>query len=477
MLESMWRGGEAAMLEVDAGGRILRVNEACRVLLGERLEPFTRESHEPDALVSALKALAPERPVLCVVLSSSPARAEEGEADKAAGIRLRAVLEQTVEAVVLTDSQGVIETVNPAALRMFGYAENELLGRRVHILTPPEVRKRHREFMGRLVAGADPAVIGREREAYAMRKDGQTFPVELSVSAVHAQGRSFYTAIVRDITLRKEREAQLMRLNARLSAKQKILAESLAAAAEVHRSLLPRCGECYAGVDLAWIYMPSETLGGDMLGVVELGDDARRLGVYVIDVAGHGVPAALVCMAVIQELQNDAGIVYDGAATSPAHVLKELDRRFPLRRFGRHCTIFYGVLDTWTGEMVYSSAGHPLACVARGDGALVPLERGGTILGLGAPVPYEEGRATLDVGDKLVIYTDGVTELEDAGGEQFGAGRLAALLRELRHADARETTAALLKALRAHAELPAPDDVSALVVGFTGTRGEDAENV
>lgn len=479
MFDDMWYGDDWAVIELDAHGHAVRWNDRCRKLLEYLPDLLSHGSFHPERAAAAFRDAAPGCTLVCVVASSPVEGKEyawERSAASASALKLRAVLEQTVEAIILADARGVIEIANPAALDMFGYAGNELVGKNVHVLTPPGVRERHQEFMDFFAGEGGTRVIGKKREAYAMRKDGREFPVELSVSEVRGEGRSFYTAIVRDITLQKEREAHLTRLNARLSAKQKLLDESLSAAAEVHRSLLPRCGICYSGVGLAWMYIPSEALGGDMLGVVELGSGGEWLGVFIIDVAGHGVPAALVSMAIVQELQGDAGIVYDDTAIAPSRVLAALDHRFPLKRFGRHCTLFYGVLDTRTGELVYSSAGHPLACIARRDGALVPLDRGGTILGLGGIVPYDEGTATLLPGDRLVLYTDGVTELENGEGEQFGERRLADILREWRHVDAEEALAALQEALAAHAELPGADDVSVLAITFAG-QGEDTANV
>ena len=153
---------------------------------------------------------------------------------------------------------------------------------------------------------------------------------------------------------------------------------------------------------------------------------AGRTAVYVVDVSGHGVPAALVTVSVSQSLSPMGGVVLDslGEPTPPAEVLARLDDEYPFERFDRFFTISYLTFDAATGILRYSSAGHPPPLLLRPGERPRPLEEGGTIVGLGTGVAFDEGSVHLEPGDRLALCTDGVLEMFSPSGELFGAERL-----------------------------------------------------
>lgn len=128
--------------------------------------------------------------------------------------RLRAILDAAVDAIVTIDTQGVIEAVNPAVTRIFGYAPEELLGRNVSVLMPPSDAEHHDDYIRRYLDTGQPRIIGIGREVTARRRDGTLFPVHLSVGEAELEGRRIFIGIVRDISdlkaaedaLRKERD-------------------------------------------------------------------------------------------------------------------------------------------------------------------------------------------------------------------------------------------------------------------------------
>lgn len=121
--------------------------------------------------------------------------------------RLRAILETAVDAIITIDQHGDIQSVNPATLRLFGYAEAELLGRNIKLLMPSPYRDEHDEYLRRYAATGERRIIGVGREVQARRKDGTIFSVDLAVSEVEP-GRLF-TGIIRDISDRKLAEARV----------------------------------------------------------------------------------------------------------------------------------------------------------------------------------------------------------------------------------------------------------------------------
>ena len=120
--------------------------------------------------------------------------------------RLKAILDTVVDAIITIDDRGVIETANPAAERLFGYALAELAGRNVSCLMPAPYRDEHDGYLKRYLDTRVPRVIGIGREVVGMRKDGTVFPMELAVSETLVNGRRSFTGIVRDITERKRLE-------------------------------------------------------------------------------------------------------------------------------------------------------------------------------------------------------------------------------------------------------------------------------
>jgi diguanylate cyclase (GGDEF)-like protein/PAS domain S-box-containing protein len=124
----------------------------------------------------------------------------------------QAILDHMVDGVVTLDAQGLIESVNPAACAMFGYEARALLGRNVGLLMPEPDRGRHAQYIARYLAGGAPRIIGRGRDVLGQRADGSVFPMSLAVSRVEYEGRTRFIGLTRDITARKNAEAEIERL-------------------------------------------------------------------------------------------------------------------------------------------------------------------------------------------------------------------------------------------------------------------------
>jgi len=133
------------------------------------------------------------------------------------GERLRAILQTAPDAVIVADKHGVIESVNPATERMFGYCAEELIGRELTVLMPDRLRELHRAGMRRRRdGGAGRAVGSGALRTYGLRKDGLEFPIELSVGEVRLGERVQFTGIIRDVTERKRAEDAIQSMNAAL---------------------------------------------------------------------------------------------------------------------------------------------------------------------------------------------------------------------------------------------------------------------
>lgn len=120
--------------------------------------------------------------------------------------RLRALLEAAVDGILSIDERGLIQTINPAAERLFGYAAAEVIGQNVKMLMPSPYREEHDGYVARYLATGEKRIIGIGREAVALRKDGTTFPIDLSVAEARVGRERLFVGIIRDITERKRAE-------------------------------------------------------------------------------------------------------------------------------------------------------------------------------------------------------------------------------------------------------------------------------
>ena len=266
---------------------------------------------------------------------------------------------------------------------------------------------------------------------------------------------------------------ELLEANGVLQAKQEQLTRDLDAAGDIQRSLICASMPAVDALITAWRLLPCEQVGGDGFGVTRL--PGENVGIYIFDVSGHGVPAAMIAVSVSLSFSPDSGQVLDANAAdgpealSPAAVLSRLDCDYPIERFGKHVTLGYLVLDRHSGNLRYSLAGHPPVLLQRAAGGYCWLDSGGSVIGLGGMVPFEEGSDHLAPGDRLFLYTDGIPELADRHGEFFGLTRFVDVLERSRGCEIEAVCDAVVAELRAFGgDGPPQDDVAILGVEYRG---------
>ncbi len=128
--------------------------------------------------------------------------------------RLRTILETAVDAIITIDEQGIIESVNPATVLLFGFSASELIGQNVKMLMPEPYRTEHDGYIRNYLRTGRARIIGIGRDVTAMRKDGTTFPMNLSVSEVPLDGKRLFTGIIHDLTSRRQLERQIVEASA-----------------------------------------------------------------------------------------------------------------------------------------------------------------------------------------------------------------------------------------------------------------------
>ena len=161
--------------------------------------------------VQLIEDLAMLRQRMATLENAESARAQAEDALRERDARTDAILQTTVDAIITIDEQGVIESFNPAAERLFGYQAAEVIGQNVNVLMPSPYREGHARYIAQYLATAEKKVIGIGREVGGLHKSGHTFPIELAVSEVRFNHQRLFTGIVRDISERKRLEAELLR--------------------------------------------------------------------------------------------------------------------------------------------------------------------------------------------------------------------------------------------------------------------------
>ncbi len=192
------------------------------------------------------------------------------------------------------------------------------------------------------------------------------------------------------------------------------LAGEFAEAAGYVQSFLPaRLTE--GPVRAEWSYIPSSELGGDAFGYRWL--DENRFAVHLLDVAGHGLGAAMLSMGVMNWLHHAADEKDLGC---PAKLLGRLNDAYPMERHGgRFFTIWYGVYDRVSRQLIYSNGGHPAALLVGAQGNLTRLSDGGPAIGIIENASYERGSVNVSPGDRFYLFSDGLYEVSKDDGNMW----------------------------------------------------------
>jgi serine phosphatase RsbU (regulator of sigma subunit) len=255
-------------------------------------------------------------------------------------------------------------------------------------------------------------------------------------------------------------EAAVAIENARLyreSCEKARLEHELQIAAEIQRALLPRGEHAGAYFEVAGASVSCRAIGGDFFDYLDL--DTGGLGLALADVSGKGAPAALLT-AVVQGMFTIEATYAGGPAGTIGKINRALKRRTVDSKF---VTMFYGMLSP-DGTFVYCNGGHNAPVLLR-RGAMSRLETGGTILGMFETATYEQEALTLEPGDTLVAFSDGISEAQNPAGEDYGEDRLLACLEVNRGASPMEVRDALLASVRAFVSGAQPtDDMTVLVL-------------
>lgn len=340
--------------------------------------------------------------------------------------------------------------VNPALCRITGYSREELLRSNMRILQGPDT---------------DPAtvqdIVAAMREGRACevvvknyRKDGTPFWNELRLSPVRDDegALTHFIGIQTDVTeLRRASEER----------------HELEIAKHIQLSLLPKRPLGVGGAKVAGICLPATHIGGDYFDYFYTG---RSLDAVIADVSGHSVGAALIMAEVRSALRAETRLAASGHNNGPAQILSLLNEVLyeDLSGSDLFISMFYLRLDLASRRLSYANAGHNCPLLSRARAAACePLDADGLIMGVKKIVFFEEKTMQFDPGDRLLLYTDGVTEALNEQGEFFDVPRLCDLFANHRDSSPEVVIGRLVEALHAfRGAAPLVDDVSMAMVSM-----------
>jgi phosphoserine phosphatase RsbU/P len=245
---------------------------------------------------------------------------------------------------------------------------------------------------------------------------------------------------------------------AEIEAKEQLMALELAQASEIQQNLLPAHAPSLDGYDIAGLNVPCRTVGGDYYDFAAYQDG--KLALVIGDVAGKGLPAALM----MSSLQARVQMLLE-TEPSPDAALTVLNRNLSERAVaGRFITFFYALLDLNSGLLEYSNAGHNYPLLLGSDGSVNELSGSNMVLGLIPDAQYELRKTTMHAGDLLVLFSDGVTEARNSYGQELGEKGLATLLQNHSGKSAEDTVAGLAEDVRRWCETTTFGDDFTIVI-------------
>jgi sigma-B regulation protein RsbU (phosphoserine phosphatase) len=366
------------------------------------------------------------------------------------------VLETLNQGVVIADDCHRMIHANEIFLEMVDRTSDEISGRTAAEFFPPE----DLPFLNERIALGEST--GHNRfEFYLPQKNGSRLPVVVSAKRVEdPDGREFSVITFTDISEQKRAENELREANKQLETRQREIEAELVLASRVQQSLAPK-NLHWGGISVEAYYQPVRTIGGDFGLVIPDGED--YLNLMVCDVSGHGVSSALVANRIYTETMSQLG-----QSIGLAPMLRHLNH-FVIHDIGSSVfffTLAAARINRSARSLEFIGAGHPPGIVIRHGQPPILLESRSLVLGFLEDAVI--GEATIEIpiqtGDRLMLYTDGLTDNFNSQNEMLGVDGLAEIVYETSMLALPEMKQRILDRVTQYREGPATDDISLVLL-------------
>ncbi|KFI23905.1 PAS domain S-box protein [Nitrosococcus oceani] len=334
----------------------------------------------------------------------------------------RLIIENALDAIVLISANDSITDWNPQAEKTFGWKREEVLGLSLaETIIPPRHREAHWQGLRRFLNTGKGPILGKRVELSALHRDGHEFPVELTVLPLKVRNSYVFSGFLRDLTQQKETEEAIRQARVKLAVAQ----NEMRIAQQIQESLFPPAPLVLPTVKIMGYCLPATHVGGDYFDYFQWRD--KTIDIVIADVSGHSVGPALLMAEARSALKSQFHLhrtVVETLSSLNETLYEDLDRA------DLFITLCYLRYDMVMRQLTYANAGHLPPLLFRQGQRCRQLDADGLVLGVNREVIFETRSESLQPGDMLFLYTDGIIEAENKKGDFFGIERLCDLLNE-----------------------------------------------
>ncbi len=334
--------------------------------------------------------------------------------------RTRLIIESSINAIVIMDAYGIVTDWNHRAEKMFGWSRNEAIGQRLdELIIPVRFQKAHRLGLDKFLHTGVNAILNKQTEQIALRRDGTEFPVELSVSPLKLGNTYIFSGFIHDISGRKAAEEQIRQAQVKLA----IAQNEIRIAQQIQATLSPSAPIQSVDFEVTGICLTANKVGGDYFDYFYRSEG--QLDMVIADVSGHSIGPALFMVETRSAIRAQASL-----SATPSETLSVLNNFLfdDLNKSDYFITLFYLQVDINKQLLRFASAGHPQPLLyTQSEHKIKELDTEGLLLGIRQDVVFEEKTVALGKGDIVLFYTDGLIEAENANKEFFGLDRVKAV--------------------------------------------------
>jgi len=264
-----------------------------------------------------------------------------------------------------------------------------------------------------------------------------------------------------------QRTEELKAANLELLETNDQMKKELKMAQKIQEAIIPKTFPAVDKFSFSGMYIPMDSLGGDYYDVIKISEN--KIGMLIVDVCGHGVPAALITtMAKVSFGSNSKEDRTTGEIVKIVN-----DDLFNIIGNMEYLTAFFCIIDSKRGVIEYTNAGHPSTIIIKKSGEIVELEQNSPVIGFVKDVEFQTGQHVIEDGDRIVLYTDGVTEAKNSLGDLFDIERFKNILLSNRDFDTKNLLEKISKEINRFTENSViRDDVTILIGDFFNKKGE-----
>lgn len=334
--------------------------------------------------------------------------------------KFRTIFLDSPTGILILDRVGQIVDINDSGLKIFEFSEKDTHQRSINIIKCFGLSK---EDVGLINKGEK--IVSERKLDFDFIKNNKLKYINYVVTAIFSKTKDNlrgYLVQIQDITKQVKYHKKLKKMNKNLSIKNMKMKEDIKKAKIIQENLIPKENSIRnrSEFNLSFFYSPIEEVGGDIYDVIKL--DRNKYGLFIADVSGHGMPAALISSMmkiIINKYAKTNKAIYE--------IFFDINNELYslIGKINAFITAFYMVFDYETGILEYTDAGHPPALyLNKKEKKIIELTTKGTLFGVFENQIFDSKTVKLNKGDKILLYTDGIIEIPNSKKEMFSLKKL-----------------------------------------------------